>query len=331
MIWISETPKVITSDDWILPILKQPIYWLRGMANVWSQYGLYALNFMQTDKFMGIKLLTMYDLDIGDSEKIRVARTKHMINPKLIVLYCHTVFGKCTEFAHLAEGLKDLPVIYFSYSRRGVHSDLPNKYYNITGSVDVLDKILDHINANYPNIPIHAIGASAGTCLLSKYLGSKNKSKRIKSAVFISPCYNFIQSIADIPDTVQSKLLEKLKNRYRHCVAPVLLNVKTLREWAILHYITTEYESTQEYIKNSEPHNFLHRINVPTLMISALDDFCFPGSVTNKYLDLPYQNKNITMVITKRGGHISFVDYRATLPWCSRVAIEHIKAKIAMR
>lgn len=329
MIWVSETPTVITSNDWILPILRRPIYWLRGVANVWSQYAVYMLNYMQTDKFVAIKLFNTYDLDVGN-EKIRVARTRHMIRPKLIVLYCHTVFGHYAEFAHIAEQLKGDPIVYFSYSRRGVHPELPTKYYNITGSVDILDKILDHINSTYPNVPVHAIGASAGTCLLSKYLGSKNQSKRIKSAILISPGYNFVRSVREMPESVQVRLLAKIKSRYQHCLSSELMDVKTLQECVMVCHTSTEYKSMQEYIQNNDPAYFLHSINVPTVMISALDDFCFPGNITKDYSDLPQRNKNITMIMTQRGGHISFNDYRSTVPWCSRVAVEYIKAKLLL-
>lgn len=330
MIWVSETPRVITTNDWILPILKHPIHWLRGVANVWSQYALYILNYMQTDKFVAKKLLNVYDLNVGDNEKIRVARTRHIVKPKLIVLYCHTVFGHYSEFAHLAEQFKNDPIVYFSYSRRGAHPDLSTKHYNITGSTDILDKILDHINSVYSNVPIHAIGASAGTCLLSKYLGSKNQSKRIKSAILISPCYNFTRSIAEIPASVQSRLLAKIKVKYAHCLNPTILNVNSLQELALHHYKMTEHKSFSEYIRNNDPAYFLNSINVPTVMISALDDFCFPGNITKDYYDLPQRNNNITMIITQRGGHISFNDYRSTVPWCSRVAIEYIKAKLLL-
>ncbi len=330
MFWITETPTVISSSDWVLPILRRPIHWLRGLVNVWAQYGMYMMHIMKADRFTAVRLFDVYDMEVSDTESIRIARTKHMINPKLIVLYCHTLFGSYVELSHIAAQLQDDPIIYFSYSRRGVHPELATDSYNITGSTDILDKVLDHIQSIYPHTPIHAIGASAGTCLLIKYLGSSNRLKRIKSAVLISPGYNFLKSIQEIPPTVQVSLLNKLKSRYRHCMNPVLLQLTTLKDLALYHYTSTEYNSAQEYILNNDPCHFLNSINVPTIMISALDDFCFSGNITANHTDLPHTNKNITMVITKHGGHISFIDYRSIVPWSSRVAIEHIRSKLSL-
>ena len=86
--------------------------------------------------------------------------------------------------------------------------------------------------------------------------------------------------------------------------------------------------SKLEFLLESDPFYLTKQTNVPTITISALDDFCFPGVITEESTNLPYENKNITMVITNHGGHISFIDYGATISWSSRVAIEHIRCKL---
>lgn len=330
MFWHTETPIVITSNPWILPILKKPIHWLWGTCNVWTQYGLYLLNIARYDSFTAKKIFDTYDILVSNDEKIRIARTKHIDNPKIIVLFCHTVFGSYGELSHIPKNLKNESVVYFSYSRRGVHQELHTKYYNVVGSTEILDNVINHIQNLYPNTNIHAVGASAGTCLLTRYLSTKNSTKKITSAVFISPGYHFIRSIFEMPDSVRARLLKQLKLKYHHCVHPKLMNSKTLIEWVQHHHTTTEYNTTDEYIVNNDPLYFLKSINVPTLMISALDDFCFPGSVTKQFYNLPFENNNITMAITKHGGHISFIDYGSQIPWSSRVVLEHIKSKLIL-
>lgn len=330
MFWHTETPIVITSNNWILPILKKPIHWLLGTSNSWFQYGLYILNIARYDRFTSPKILHTYDMLITNSEKIRIARTKHIIKPKIIVLFCHTVFGSYGELSHIPERLRNESVVYFSYSRRGVHPELPTKYYNVVGSTEILDIVVDHIRNLYPNTNIHAVGASAGACLLTRYLATKNDTKKITSAVFISPGYHFVRSIFEMSESVRSRLLHRLKEKYNHCVNAKLLDSNTLIEWLQHHYTSSGYTSANEYIENNDPFYFIKSINVPTLMISSLDDLCFPGSITKQFYNLPFENKNITMVITEYGGHISFIDYGHPIPWSSRVVLEYIKSKLIL-
>lgn len=333
MFWIKETPKVITNkNNYILPILKKPIYWSLGANNCLLQFGMYLNYISKPDRFYALKLFSTYDISIDNNpfNKIRIARTKHIDNPKLIILYCHTLFGNYKEFSHIANELKAEPIIYFTYSRSGIHKELPNTNFNVVGSIKILKIILNHIKALYPYVPIHAIGASAGACLLIRYLGDPNISTLIKSSVLISPAYNFQKSINLIPDHIQYELLSRLKFDFKHCVSNNLINSKTLSDWMHNQYETTEYKNKDEYIRNNDPYYYLKSIKVPTLMISALDDFCFSGSVVKDYYNLPYENSNITMIITNNGGHISFIDYKSTIPWSSRIAIEHIRSKLLL-
>lgn len=329
MFWITETPKVITNkDNYVLPILKKPIYWTRGVANPWAQYGMYMQYIAKQDNFYATKLLNVYDLDLNANEKIRIGRTKLIPSPKLIILYCHTVFGSYKEFAHVANEFRLDPIVYFSYSRKGVHKELHSNSYNVVGCLDTLDIVINHIQSIYPTAPIHAIGESAGSCLLIRYMALRNQSKKIKSSVLISPGFNFVKSIKLMNHYVQDHFLNKMKVKYNQCVTNNLLNAKTLMEWAELQYESTHHNSRLEFLLESDPFYLTKQINVPTITISALDDFCFPGVITEESTNLPYENKNITMVITKHGGHISFIDYGATISWSSRVAIEHIRCKL---
>ncbi len=329
MLWIYETPKVI-SQNYVLPILKQPICWLKGSVSAWIQYGLYKTYITAYDTFYAAKHLTVYELPISAYERIRIAQTIRAAKPKLIVLYCHTLGGTYEQFSHLTNELRNDPVIYFSYSRKGSHSDLPTSEYNVLGSLEVLNAVINHIMTRYPSIPIHAIGSSAGACLLTRYLAMCNQDKKIKSSVLISPGYDFQQSIVYMESKVQALLLSSLKSVYNHCSPPEMRESANLIEWIHHHYKSAGYDTPQQFMLYNDPRYFLHRINVPTILISALDDFCFPGYITQTYADLPFQNKNITLVMTKYGGHISFVDYRQTIPWSSRVALAHIRSKLIL-
>ena len=63
------------------------------------------------------------------------------------------------------------------------------------------------------NLPIYAVGSSAGSSLLAKYLGSSASSNLISAAALISPGYGFQQSLMTMP-MLQSKLAAKNVKNY---------------------------------------------------------------------------------------------------------------------
>jgi hypothetical protein len=62
MFWIKETPKVITNNNYILPILKKPIYWSIGVNNPLVQYSMYLKYIIRSDHFYSLKLFITYDI-----------------------------------------------------------------------------------------------------------------------------------------------------------------------------------------------------------------------------------------------------------------------------
>uniref|UniRef100_K3XCJ1 Serine aminopeptidase S33 domain-containing protein n=1 Tax=Globisporangium ultimum (strain ATCC 200006 / CBS 805.95 / DAOM BR144) TaxID=431595 RepID=K3XCJ1_GLOUD len=79
-----------------------------------------------------------------------------------------------------------------TYTRSGNDSTLEFNTFNFIGRIKDLQAVLEYAQSVYPGSPIHAVGASAGSALLIRYLGKYNKKKIIKSAMLILPGCNLV-------------------------------------------------------------------------------------------------------------------------------------------
>lgn len=263
----------------------------------------------------------------GSEIKVGVHRSSD--NPKAIVLYLHTVAGDYTQCAHLANKLKCDNVSYVSYTRAGNDNDLKCTNYNFIGHIDELHIVIQYINSIFPSVPIHAIGASAGSALLTRYLSKHNQKKYIKSGVLVSPGYDFIKSFDMMNSISKSYLVNKMKYTVRNISSKSQLDqVRSIDDWIEFQSNLLNYKNTSQFIKECNPSNFIHLVNVPTLCISSLDDPIFNGEITNQYLDLPYINSNITILTTKRGGHVMFDDHGHEVSWFIRVIHEWVMNRV---
>ena len=264
-----------------------------------------------------------------DGSEILVATNESKPNPLAIVLYLHTVCGNYTQMAHIADMIKDDNLVYITYTRSGNDSSLNFSKFNFVGRVEELQMVIKYISLKYPNVPIHAIGASAGSALLIRYLGNYNSQKLIRSAALISPGYNFMESCRKMNAISKAYLVNKMKYMVRDLpYKEELRSVRSLEDWLSFQSRLLGYSSNDEYIKDCDPVNHIHKINVPTICMSSLDDSVFDGGITKEFLNLPSINPNIMLVVTKKGGHVMFEDHGFDRPWFLRVTHEWLKNRI---
>jgi uncharacterized protein len=262
---------------------------------------------------------------MNDQSEILIAMSKNMPSPKAVVLYLHTVCGDYTQLSQISNVFKDENIAYVSYTRSGNDPDRKFSSFNFVGRIEELELVINYINHVYPNTEIHAIGASAGSALLIRYLGIKNTSRRIKSAVLVSPGYHFIESCKNMNGLSKAYLVNKMKYMLRGQSDNLQLkSVRNMDDWLSYQSNLLGYATTNEYVLDCDPVHYLKSINVPSLFISSLDDNIFCGDITKKYTNLPEINENISMVVTKNGGHVIFEDFGHDIPWFLRVSQEWV-------
>lgn len=327
MLYEYEYPQIHTSLELGLDILKRPIKWFKPFYSSIGQMLLYRLRVKPYETMYADELLTKSILKMKDGSEIMIGMTTPK-DPRGIVLYLHTVCGNYTQMSHIAHMTKSDNVAYFSYTRSGCDPLLNFSTFNFVGRTDELEAVISYIGHIYPNVPIHAVAASAGSNLLIRYLSMNNQEKKIRSAVMLSPGYNFMEACNHMSGITQAYLVNKMKYTLRNISGPnrdKLSAVRSMDDWVDFQSSLLGYESTSHFVKDCEPINHIHKINVPSLFISSYDDSVFSGSLTKKYLYLPRVNHNVAIVTTNRGGHVIFEDSEGMHPWCLRVAYDWIK------
>ncbi|KJD33092.1 alpha/beta hydrolase [Tamlana nanhaiensis] len=167
---------------------------------------------------------------------------------------------------------------------------------------------------------IYIKGISLGANILLKYLGEETVlPKELKKAVAVSvPCHlhgscQELSKIKNKPyhDMFLKDLLKALKakqERYPNYISMDTLNsIKTLFDFDTVYTAKAHgYKDAVDYYTQNSSLQFLPNINIPTLIINALNDSflspeCFPVKEAKG-------NKNLFLEMPEYGGHVGFID-----------------------
>lgn len=86
-----------------------------------------------------------------------------------------------------------------------------------------------------------------------------------------------------------------------------LTKIKSILDFeANYNRVLQNYPSAEAYAVDSRLHDHLAAITTPTLCLSSEDDFMAPHKLLP--LEQIKANKNLCMILTKRGGHMAFID-----------------------
>lgn len=329
MFYTSEYPKLFTTRDPGLRILSNPIRWFQPFQSGLGQILLYRLKIQPIEQQVAKNLMMTTVLTMENGTKIRVGYIKPSPKPKAVVLYLHTVCGDYIQFAHIGGVFYADNVAYVSYTRAGNDMKMAFSSFNFIGDIKELQLVIQFIQKTFVGVDIHAIGASAGSALLIRYLGKFNTSKAIKSAVLVSPGYHFIRSFESMSGFSKAYLINKLKYTVRRIYKEQVDHIRTFDDWIEFQSKMLGYKTKEDYIRESDPVYYLDKINVPALFLSSLDDGIFNGDITQEFLELPRSNPNVSIVVTKQGGHAMFEDEGHDIPWFLRVCREWVHNKSA--
>ncbi|TDQ18531.1 hypothetical protein DFQ04_0333 [Algoriphagus boseongensis] len=204
-----------------------------------------------------------------------------------------------------------------AWNYRGCGDELNNKpiFYHSGATYD-LDTVISHALKSYEEI--YLVGFSLGGNLTLKYLGEKKNSlPQIKKAVAISVPLDLGKSCDKISSgenilyskrflsTLKEKVVRKSMLFPEEITPQKLEKVKTLRDFddvftGPLH----GFQDAQEYYEVNSSLQFLDQIEVPALVLNAindpfLSDTCFPYSLAKKL-------ETVFFEFPKHGGHVGF-------------------------
>jgi uncharacterized protein len=225
----------------------------------------------------------------------------------------------------------DFDVLAWNY--RGCSGEVNKqlRFYH-SGATDDLSVVVDHASAKYDCIFL--IGFSLGGNLTLKYLGEQKKSiaKLKKAVVFSVPLHlhsSCLQILTSSNWLYHQRFLRSLKNKVieksklQPSIAVEKLSLAT-NLIAFDDYFTAPihgFKNAVDYYTQNSAIHFLDSIQVPTLIVNALNDpflsnECFP-SVANAFIQFE---------TPERGGHVGFTQFNQNgLYWSEFRALAFIQ------
>ena len=197
-----------------------------------------------------------------------------------------------------------------------------------SGETTDIDFVVRRLIDEDPARPIVLAGVSLGGNVLLKWLGEQGDDVplQVRGAVAVSVPYDLEAGARRIERgfsrvytwhflrTLRDKARRKLVRFPDLFDRERLDSARTLFEFddaitAPVH----GFGGAHDYYSRSSSINFLGRIRVPTLLLSAQDDPFLPREVLDTVLMMARLNPHIAVEFHQRGGHVGFVSGR--VPW----------------
>jgi predicted alpha/beta-fold hydrolase len=178
-------------------------------------------------------------------------------------------------------------------------------------------------------------GVSLGGNVLLKWLGERGGSlpTRVRGAVAISVPYDLERGARHISHGFSRVYERHFMRTLRRKATAKLAHFPDLFDRAVLDTARTLYDfddrvtapvhgfrDAHDYYTRSSSLQYLTRIRVPTLLLSARDDPFLPAEVLAEVRDVARANPYLTPEFPERGGHVGFVSGR--VPWRPRYYAE---------
>lgn len=254
--------------------------------------------------------------------------------PTLVLL--HTISGSAhsmrgfVRHIHQALGWRVAVCI-----RRG-HSGLPltAPKFNTMGCSKDFRLQLQHIQTAVPESPLCAVGVSAGSGVLARYLGEVGGNTPIRAAVAYCPGYDletaFQRSMPFYSRMMAKKLIRTfLEGEGKHFGhLPGYQEALRSKDLDALHknlYGTAGFESYADYVLATNPMLGFENIQVPTLVINAKDDpVCH---IDNAYEHMAKMQgvDQMLLVMTERGSHCAFFEGFRAKSWGNALIAEYLQ------
>ncbi len=264
-----------------------------------------------------------------------------------IVLLLHGLEGHarkgyaCETYRQLAQhGVRSVGLNYRSCS--GEINLTPTSYH--AGLTDDVDFVVSQLKRWFPQVPFGAIGFSLGANILLKYLGEQGERVRFETAVAVSPPFSF----SHLPEKWQNRVRQMYVRYFMRSLRQKVLARSHLLEGLVdidkalaarnfreldkaLTVPLYGFQDINDYYEQCSSGRYLPDIQIPTLLIRALDDPMFDPE------DVPYEtiaaNPFLHGFFTEHGGHVGFLEgqpghWRC---WAERQAARFLAANLGMR
>ena len=253
------------------------------------------------------------------------------------VIICHGLEGNSERpyVVGMVNAFHHRQVDVMAWNYRGCSGEV-NKQKRVyhSGATDDLDLVVTHVkDKGYQNI--YLIGFSLGGNLALKYLGEKRSQTPVDRCITFSVPLDLQASAYKIRAKsnflYERRFLRSLSKKVREKATQfpdIYSDIKLRRVKTIIDFddIFTGpihgFKDSRDYYALCSSKEFLKAIEVPTLVVNALNDpflplECFDNSLFEN-------NKQVNFETPKHGGHCGFAQYSSALFWSEQRALSFV-------
>ena len=252
------------------------------------------------------------------------------------VILLHTITGSLESMRELVHDLYKYTGWRIALCLRRGHADLPMPVpkINLFGSTEDLREQLAYIQKKLPLSDLYAVGSSAGTGLLVRYLGEEGDATPLKAAFALCPGYNTETGFAYVHPFYSKVMAKKLLKCFIHPYQDVwkklpslqqVLSVKNLSDFDKLYYHMAGFNDYEAYTKATNPIYVFENIKIPLMILNAEDDPICRIDNLQPYKKTIQDMEHIMVVTTKRGSHCGFYEgFTKTQSWSTRLMVQYL-------
>ena len=255
--------------------------------------------------------------------------------PTIVLL--HTITGTPDSMRELVRDLNRYTGWRIALCLRRGHANLPMPVpqMNLFGSTQDLREQLLYIEEKFPESDLYAVGSSAGTGLLVRYLGEEGENTPFKAAFALCPGYNTETGFANVhpfySKVMAKKLVKKFIQPYQSTWQSIpawqeILLSQNLAEFEQRYFKFAGYDNYDAYTQATNPIYVFENVKIPLMILNAEDDPVCHIQNFEPYKNVIQTMPNIMVVTTKKGSHCGFYEgFVHTESWASRLMADYFK------
>ena len=216
-------------------------------------------------------------------------------------------------------------------------SEEMNRHFRLYnhGEIEDLEEVIKHVDKDESYIEIFLVGFSMGGSIILNYLGRRGKEipKTIKGAATFSAPTDLHDSVKKLDDPSISfyrkrfhrMLSDKIKRKALQFPDRIdISDLNNFEKWSEFddRYSApiNGYRDAKDFYTQGSANNNIAGIQIPTLLVNALNDpiltpSCFPKVLAEAH-------PNFHLEITQKGGHVGFSWFGKSYAWSEWRTVE---------
>ncbi|MCG2608362.1 alpha/beta hydrolase [Acinetobacter sp. SM34] len=253
------------------------------------------------------------------------------------IVLMHTLTGTPESMAELVGDLHRHTGWRIALCLRRGHANLPMPVPKISmfGSTDDLREQIQYIQTKFSQSALYAVGSSAGTGLLVRYLGEEGENTPFKAAFALCPGYDTELGFKNVHSFYSRLMTKKLLEAFIHPYSeawqqipslPKVLAAKDLLEFQYHYFELAGYSSFEDYNQATNPIHVFENVKIPLMILNAEDDPVCHIRNLEPYKDAIQKMPNIVVVTTKKGSHCIFYEgVKQPESWATRLIADYLR------